>query len=122
MYKIIIAIGSNHDSIKNVEKAKGLLQEKLSNVIFTRTLKTKAIGDNSLSPFFHNALATATTQLKLDETVTLLKVIEKSCGDDANLRKCGIVNVDIDLLQYDNIKLHEADWQRDYIQLLIDEL
>ena len=122
MHRIIIAIGSNHDAMRHIAKAEQLLREVLSDVDFTRTIQTMAIGDRSLSPFYHNALATAMTSLSMEEVISLLKGMERECGDDASLRECGVVNVDLDLLQYADTKLHDADWQRDYIQLLMGEL
>ena len=37
-------------------------------------------------------------------------------------RRKGIVKIDIDLLQFDDIRRKKEDWNRDYIQLLINEL
>ena len=34
----------------------------------------------------------------------------------------GVVEADIDLLMYDDVKLHEKDWQRSYIKELVEEL
>ena len=64
----------------------------------------------------------ATTTLTLEQTLTVLKETERMCGDSRELRACGKVMLDADLLQYGSEKHHTADWQRPYIKLLLEEM
>jgi len=57
-----------------------------------------------------NQLAYATTTLSVDELQTALKEIEASTG-----RTKSLITIDLDLMQYDQQRYHEKDWQRDYI-------
>ena len=43
-------------------------------------------------------------------------------GDLSDLRKRGIVMMDLDLLQYGEEKHHTDDWQRAYVKQLMEEL
>ncbi len=51
-----------------------------------------------------------------------LKRIEQLAGNTLDKRNMGVVEADIDLLMYDDVKLHEKDWQRSYIKELVEEL
>ena len=59
-------------------------------------------------------------QLKLaeylaDELTRLTKETEKALGREHGT---GMVSIDIDILQYDDIRLHLHDWEQDYIKQL----
>ena len=50
----------------------------------------------------------------------VLKETERRLGRTHN--EDGIVVLDLDLLEYDGLRYHEDDWNRDYIQQLMKEL
>ena len=43
-------------------------------------------------------------------------------GDKEDDHRHGIVNLDIDLLAFGNLRLHEEDWHREYIKELLKEI
>lgn len=118
MNRIIIALGSNHNQQENILKAQGLLRSMLDcEINFTESLQTEPVG--IVSPLFLNCLGFARTSLLQAETVALLKRIECLCGNTSDSRKRNIIEMDIDLLLFGEVKLHADDWQRDYIKTLM---
>lgn len=117
---LIIALGSNKDAKKNMDKARGLLQHLFKGVVFTSCIWTDPI--NIESDKFLNCLAYAETTHQVKQLEMALKQIERRCGDGKSLRRTNIIKMDIDILQFDDVKYHEKDWTRPYIIKLLDEL
>lgn len=117
---LIIALGSNKDAKKNMDKARGLLQHLFKGVVFTSCVWTDPI--NIESDKFLNCLAYAETTHQVKQLEMALKQIERRCGDGKSLRRTNIIKMDIDILQFDDVKYHEKDWTRPYIIKLLDEL
>ena len=118
MHNLIIALGSNADErLMQLEKALSLCQPFICIRRTSPVLETEAIGITA--PPFANQLVSATTSLGLKELNDRLKDTELKLG-----RKRGgnIIAIDIDILQYDNQRLHEKDWCRQYIKTLITHL
>jgi len=55
--------------------------------------------------------------LAVDDLQQLLKKTEAETG-----RTKEAVTIDLDLLQYDDQRYHERDWQRPYITRIIDDI
>lgn len=116
-HPIIIALGSNHKAQENVAAAQKLLQGVFENVTFSKAIWTDAIETTNYCRYL-NCVAWATTSLSEEETVAKLKHIEHYCGDNRQLRAENKVLLDLDLLFYQDHRLHEKDWTRPYIQQL----
>src|SRR5574344_1392604 len=115
--KIIISIGSNNDPLKNVEIAERMIKHILPDVQFSKRTWTDPINVNNTDKFI-NVLAFAHTshgKMQMDRAV---KYIEKFCRSTKAEHRRGIVKLDIDLLLFGELKLHESDWERDYIKEL----
>lgn len=117
---ILLALGSNVAAELHIEQAKARLSAVFPQLQFSRSLITPAIG--IVSPPFINCLAEGYCSAPLEEVLVALKDIEAQMGSVSEERKKGIVKIDIDLLQFDGTKRKAADWGRDYIQLLLNEL
>lgn len=109
---ILIALGSNV-ARENLLRCRKLMEEYLTINGESDIITTDPIGMKSDK--FHNQLLTGTTEVTLDELTRLTK--------DTETRLCrkhgtGVVSIDIDIMQYDDIRLHAADWERDYIKEL----
>ena len=117
---IIIALGSNCDAESNIESGKECMREQFSDVRFSSSLHTPAIGISSGE--FVNCLAIVSQKAHPDYIIRLLKGIEHKCGDSRELRQKGIIILDADLLFCNGEKYHEADWNRQYIADLMHEL
>ena len=119
-HTIILSLGSNTDAEKNMSRARVLMQSVLPDVVFTEDMSTEPVGIEG--PWFLNSLCKAHTTATPDEVVRMAKNIEAQLGDTAEQRDRGRVVMDVDLLLYDDLRLHDADWQRPYVRLLINRL
>ncbi len=117
---ILLALGSNVAAELHIEQAKARLSAVFPQLRFSRSLITPAIG--IVSPPFINCLAEGYCSVPLEGVLVTLKDIEAEMGSVSEERKKGIVKIDIDLLQFDDMKRKADDWGRDYIQLLLNEL
>lgn len=102
-----------------MDLAKLLIGRLFRDAIFSRTLLTEAL-DGSSEPY-SNCLVSATTHHRLQPLLRGLKHIERDCGDSRQSRSVGVVNMDVDLLLYDDTRMHEADWERDYVKTLLQD-
>lgn len=121
MHDILIAIGTNviADRIRFVEVH---LEQCFENVRFTQIIPTEPIGERFKGKQFFNAVMAGKTNLDKSEVEELLKGIEQLAGNTLDKRNMGVVEADIDLLMYDDVKLHEKDWQRSYIKELVERI
>lgn len=121
MHDILIALGTNviADRIRFVETC---LEQSFEEVRFTQTIPTEPIGERFKGKQFFNAVMAGKTFMARNEVVEQLKRIEQLAGNTQDKRNMGVVEADIDLLMYDDEKLHEKDWQRPYIKELVEEL
>lgn len=121
MHDILISIGTNvvADRIRFVEVH---LEQCFENVRFTQIIPTEPIGERFKGKQFFNAVMAGKTSMARNEVVEQLKRIEQLAGNTQDKRNMGVVEADIDLLMYDDVKLHEKDWQRSYIKQLVEEL
>lgn len=115
----IVSIGSNHEPASRIALCQSLMQREFAEVVFTRGLQTKAVGMTDANPFT-NVITSFTTPLTVEGLQRRLKEIEQICGrvhDQADT-----IDLDLDLLSFDGIRYHEPDWQRPYIQQLLQSL
>ena len=115
-HKVIIALGSNV-SKDNLALCRPLLDEYMKVDRASGVITTDAIGMQS--PPFANQLIGGTTCKTLDELTRLTKDTESALG---RKRGTGIVSIDIDILQYDDIRLHLHDWEREYVKQLFCQI
>lgn len=121
MHDILIALGTNvvADRIRFVEVH---LEQCFENVRFTHTISTEPIGERFKGKQFFNAVMAGNTNMAMSEVEEQLKLIEQLAGNTLDKRNMGVVEADIDLLMYDDVKLHEKDWQRSYIKELVERI
>ena len=118
--RVIIAIGSNHHANKAMKMGRQHLCRLLTDARHADIIETEAIGIPS-GPFL-NSLTTGYTDLCLSDLTARLKEIERCCGDRRELRREHQIVLDLDLLLYGEQRLHLSDWERPYIQALLDDL
>lgn len=121
MHDILIAIGTNviADRIRFVEVH---LEQCFESVRFTQIIPTEPIGERFKGKQFFNAVMAGKTRMAMSEVEEQLKLIEQLAGNTLDKRNMGVVEADIDLLMYDDVKLHEKDWQRSYIKELVERI
>ena len=119
--RLIIAIGSNTDAEKNIDRAEKLLGEAFGRLHLTRRLWTDPIGEKTGNQYL-DCLAYGYTQLEVDEVVAAIKSIEKTIGRAPEDKSQGIIKIDLDLLLHGRTKHHIRDWEFPYIKELSKEI
>lgn len=117
---LLIALGTNVNQKQNIQKAMELLRKTWHDILFTNLKWTKPIGMDT--DLFYNCLAYTKVDEDLSQVQQILKNIEKACGNTETDRAHQKIQMDIDILMFGTRKLHEQDWQRSYIQELIQEI
>lgn len=119
-HKTIIAIGSNYGQQQNLSTACERLGEVLCGMVKSRSLWTEPIG--IISDRFLNIMVSGWTAMSLDELVGTAKLIERDCGRTDEEQRKGLIRIDIDIMEFDGIRLHLQDWSRGYINTLLKEI
>ena len=113
MANVLIALGSNYHQSAHILWASQRLAALLADVTLSPILWTPDIHGRGL--WYMNRLLRARTMLSPTQLTALLKQIELETQ-----RTKQHVTIDLDLMQYDDQRFHLDDWQRPYIQNLID--
>lgn len=113
--KIILSLGSNTDRERNIGDADRLLSDSFTPICFSTPVYTEPICIAS-SDHFLNQVAVAFTKENPDEINCRLKRIERQLQRTAEGKAAGIIPIDIDLLQWNDLVLKPEDLQRDYIK------
>lgn len=116
-HQVLIALGSNTRQPVHIQWASERLSFLLSDCRLSRTLWTADIKGSG--KWYMNRLIEGTTELSVEDLQVLLKETETAAG-----RTKQMVTIDLDLMRYDDVRYHEKDWQRSYIQniMFADEL
>ncbi len=116
--ELIISLGSNYDQEACMLRAKTEIRNAFGpDTMFSEEVWTSPIGIES--DLFLNCLVFIRTSLKLEQLGRSLKQIESLCGNNKRARADNIVKMDIDILKYDGMRLHEKDWTREYVKNLM---
>ena len=118
--KLVVAFGSNFEPKINIAKAKQRLSSAFETIKFSSEIWTDPI--NKKKKKFINCIAIAETSSDLNSVLHNLKEIEDECGNTIQKRKSGKVTMDVDILKYGDVIMHEDDWKRQYIIQLLKEL
>lgn len=116
----LLALGSNTEAENNITQAQNMIKGLWDNCIFSSVIRTKPIGIQS--PDFINMIVCGWTTNSYEEIKKQIKQIESHLHSTKEERKKGVVRMDIDLLQYGTNLYKENDWERAYIQQLVEEV
>lgn len=120
MHSVLISLASNYRQEEHLRQAREALVQILSSACYTKEIWTEPVGKSSAEGVLYlNQLVQACCELDSDELNQRLKDIEKALGRTDSLRLQGLVPIDLDLLQHDEIRFHERDWQRSYVRDLL---
>lgn len=119
-HRVIIALASNHEAEKNLFEAKKRLEQILHDAHYSECKRSQAFGSKSKG-FYYNQLLFCTTDLSVEQLITVLKDTETEMGRTTETREQGIVGIDLDLMLYDDERYHLRDWERPYIQSLLPQ-
>lgn len=118
--QVILALGTNVNQERNMKQVMQLLVDTWPDMKFTTPKWTQPIGMSSA--LFYNCLAYTKVEETLEELTEKVKNMERICGNTGAERSLNRIQMDIDILLYGDKKLHIDDWQRDYIQELMNEI
>lgn len=118
--RVILALGTNVNQERNMKQVRRLLVDTWPDMKFTTQKWTQPIG--MASDLFYNCLAYTEVEETLEELTEKVKNMEQICGDTRAERSLNRIQMDIDILLYGDNKLHIDDWQRDYVQELMNEI
>jgi 2-amino-4-hydroxy-6-hydroxymethyldihydropteridine diphosphokinase len=113
-HRVIITLGSNSRQAAHIHWASERLSYLLDDCRFSRMLWTADIKGSGR--WYMNRLVVGKTELSVDDLQNLLKQIESETR-----RTHEAVTIDLDLMQYDEQRYHEKDWQRPYVTMLIKQ-
>ena len=142
MHNVLVLLASNYRQEQHLSQARKALAQVLSSCCYTEAIWTEPEGsvtpndhtEGSVTPNDHsegsaarvserplylNQLLSARTDLDADSLVQRLKQIECNLGRNDGMRRQGLVPIDLDLLQHDDQRYHQRDWQRSYVQRLL---
>ena len=110
---VLIALGSNYHQSAHILWASQRLSTLLADVTLSPVIWTQDIHGHGL--WYMNRLLRGNTTLSVDQLNSLLKEIEQE-----TLRSKEHVTIDLDLMQYNDERYHLNDWDRLYIQRLLN--
>ena len=113
MSNVIIALGSNYLQSAHIQWASQRLSVLLTDVAMSRILWTPDI--HGRGQWYMNRLVRGKTTLSPTQLIEQLKQTEQLTG-----RTKQHVTIDLDLMQYETERYHLSDWERPYIQQLLD--
>jgi len=103
-----------------MEFAKSSLEKIFADIKYSPFVWTEPIGISSDK--FLNGLAMVHSHYGKNQTLDILKRVERECGSNSEEKRSGLVRMDLDLLQYGREIFHVSDWDRPYVQQLLKEL
>lgn len=125
-HRVIIALGTNRNTSAGdvrracqvFDAALGMMPPLVTDIVRSAAVLTVPVG--IVSPLFCNQLIACNTTLTLVELERVMKEIEKRLGRNADGK--GDVAIDIDIMKYDDTKMHADDWERGYIKDLLKSI
>lgn len=120
VHKAILCLGSNVEAERNVNEAKKILAKKYPGLQSTPNLRTAPIGIQSED--FVNCMVRITLTESFESLLYFTKQLERNLGRNQCYDSKDRVTIDVDILLFDDQKLHRKDWDRPYVKLLLQEL
>ena len=116
--EVLIAIGSNFNQRFSMAFAKKQLHGIFyGSIKFSDEVWTEPVGMKS--DMFLNCLCAGRTIHKKGQLEKALKRVERQCLRCKKYDQLNRITLDIDILQYGELRFHEQDWQREYIHDLL---
>lgn len=122
LHTCLICLGSNHCPAVNMNKAFKALTRLFHDIRWSPLIVSPAIGTDRPVPPYHNCVAIFTTTMSASAMKSIFKDIERACGRTPASKSTGLVPLDIDLLQYDDIILKPEDMQAPYVRKALENL
>lgn len=121
MSTILLTIGSNTFAKTNIDKAKRMLTFVFPDIVFSEPILTEP-EEEKYSYLFRNVLAIVETEMRPEEVIDKIKQTERAVGRTPRDKYLGKVVIDIDLIKYDDTILRPQDYEREYVQRLLETM
>ena len=121
MSTILLTIGSNTFAKTNIDKAKRMLTFVFPDIIFSEPILTEP-EEEKYSYLFRNILAVVDTEMRPEEVIDKIKQTERAVGRTPRDKYLGKVVIDIDLIKYGDNILRPQDYEREYVQRLLETI
>ena len=119
-HSVILSIGSNHKAEINMQRTHEMLGKVMTDTRFTGIIETEDSEGGGDS--FLNQMALGDTEMPFAAFRAYTKKLESILGRTPKRKAYGIIDIDIDILMYDNQTYKEDDWMTDHVQQLVKEL
>ncbi len=116
-----IGVGSNISPKMNVQRAKRLLRQEFKILASSKFIKTKPIGE-AKQPDFLNGAILVESHLNREETIRILKAIEKKLGRRPTRDKFSPRTIDLDLVVWNGEVIDPDFFSRPFLQKAIREV
>ena len=121
MNTAIIMLGSNTDAKKNMALTVMKLIECFEITDRSLQVNTEAVGAQFSANFNNVALKISSTKA-LDETISIFKQIELEMGRKTDSKLTGIIPMDIDLIFWNEVQVHEDYNRFEYVKTCVNEI
>ncbi len=121
MYTALLMLGSNLCAFENITEALKKLEKNFELGSRSSTIISQPIGKQYANEFMNLALKISTNKTK-EETIIILKQIEKALGRTPESKITGQIPIDIDLISWNN-NIEHQDYNRfQFVRDCIDEI
>lgn len=112
--KVIISLGSNTNQEANIQRAREILSHLIPDATFTDPEWTEPVPEKDRpagTRKYLNCLVDGHVHLSEKSVIAKLKQLEQTMGDNHENHVKGIVNIDLDLIQYGDHKVRDIIWK-----------
>jgi len=121
MNTAIIMLGSNTDAILNMELAIHKLLDCYQITGKSMVIITEPFGDHCMSNFHNLAIKLMSTE-SIEDTKAAFKKIEQLIGRKPESKSSGIIPIDIDLIFWNDILVHDDYIRYDYVKKCVNDI
>jgi len=121
MNTAIIMLGSNTNAKRNMEHTFRKLLGFFEIINKSVQVDTEPVGADSV-PDFNNIALKISTNKPREETVAIFKQIEREAGRRADSKLTGIIPIDIDLIFWNDVQVHDDYNRFEYVQNCVNEI
>lgn len=120
MNRYLLSIGSNFHKESNIKQCCDKLELLFPGITFSEIIESEPVGNGYINAF-HNLLALFTSNDEILHINARLKAIENELDRLPEDKSNGIVKIDLDLLTINNTVIKPEDFERKYIQQLLEK-
>jgi len=121
MNTAIVMLGSNLDPEFNLNLAKEKIADSFEIIKFSNKLVSKPVGEKYHNDFHNESIMLLSVET-IQETILIFKDIEKQLGRTADSKQKGEIPIDIDLIFWNDVLVHDDYNRFDFVKRCVDEI